>query len=260
MTGSLTTEATERDVSQLWIELAPYNGKKPNRLLVFLHGAGSTPETFTPLALAWQFKFTSAAAIVLQGVQPGITGRGFDWFHHSTDREQQRSDARQAAIEVTRRVRLAQQNFGLSTAMTSLIGFSQGAVLALEMARLPGPCAQIVVTHAGRLLSPLAAGEVIEPTIHLLHGEFDSQVLARHSLRAYRALRGADARVSVDIVADGVHSVGQDMVNIGTTRMMQSLFRGRKRISLEQYGQLLTLSMDSDQPQSATADSREPHH
>lgn len=232
-------------MEQLWIELAPYNGRKPERLLVFLHGAGSTPETFTPLALAWQFKFTSAAAIVLQGLQPGSTGHGFDWFSMSTDRDLRTRDACDAAVEVSRRIEQAQHNMGLDADRTTVVGFSQGANLALEIARMQHPCASIIVTHAGRLLRPLAAGQVIHPEIHLLHGEFDSQVLAQHSLRAYRALRGANARVSVDIVSDGVHSIGQDMVNVGTTRMMQTLFRGRKAISLAQYGPVLAYSMDS---------------
>ena len=244
-------------MEQLWIELAPYNGRAPDRLLVFLHGAGSTPETFTPLALAWQFKFTSAAAIVMQGLQPGATGHGYDWFAMSTDREARAQEACRAAREVSRRIAQAQENLGRDADRTTIVGFSQGANLALEIARMEQPCASIIVTHAGRLLRPLAEGQVIQPEIHLLHGEFDSQVLAQHSLRAYRALRGANASVSVDIVSDGVHSIGQDMVNVGTTRMMQTLFRGRKAISLAQYGPLLAYSTDSRDdadlsPQAAT--------
>lgn len=256
--NELQTNATPQD--QLWIELAPYNGKPPVRLLVFLHGAGSTPEMFTPLALAWQFKFTGAAAIVLQGLQPGATGYGFDWFSVTGDRQKRTANAQHAAREVSQRINRAQQEMGLAASNTTIIGFSQGANLALELARMPDPCADIVVAHAGQLLRPVVAGQQIRPTIHLLHGEFDSLVLAQHSLRAYRALRGANANVSIDIVADGVHSIGQDMVNVGTTRMMQTLFQGRKQISLEQYGPLLTVSMDSRQAQEACRFPPNRHH
>ncbi len=53
---------------QMWLEVTPHDSKPPRRLLVFLHGAGSRPETFAPLAIAWQYKFPGAIAIVMQGL------------------------------------------------------------------------------------------------------------------------------------------------------------------------------------------------
>jgi len=234
------------DRQQMWLELAPHDGKQPRRLLVFLHGAGSRPETFAPLAIAWQYKFPGAVALVMQGLEPGATGVGYDWYPTHCERDQQINAAAAAAIEVSRRVRIAQQSYELDESVTTVIGFSQGATLALEIARLESPCASMVVPHAARLLRPISAGLAIDPSIHLVHGELDSQVPAQHSIRAFRALRNAGARVSVDVVADGVHSIDQEMVNVGTTRVMQTVFRNRRPITLEQYGDLLTLSLDSE--------------
>jgi phospholipase/carboxylesterase len=237
---------TNSEQQQMWLELAPHDGQQPTRLLVFLHGAGSRPETFAPLAIAWQYKFPGAVALVMQGLEPGATGVGYDWYPTYSERDQQIKAAAAAAIEVSRRVCAAQQSYGLDESVTTIIGFSQGATLALEMARMDTPCASVVVPHAARLLRPITAGLAIDPSIHLLHGELDSQVPAQHSVRAFRALRNAGARVSVDVIADGVHSIDQEMVNVGTTRVMQTVFRNRRPISVEQYGDLLTLSLDSE--------------
>jgi len=95
------------------------------------------------------------------------------------------------------------------------------------------------------LIRPVTPGTVLTPTIHLLHGEFDTHVLAQQSLRAYRALRDANAKVSVDVIADGVHSIGQDMINVGTTRAMQTIFHRRKAITVQQFHTALAVSMDS---------------
>lgn len=241
--GSSSAAATQ--AGQLWLELAPHAGGKAQRLLVFLHGAGTTPETYVPLALAWQLKFPAAAAVILQGLVPGHTGAGRDWFDPRGTGFDQRDAAIAAAHEVGRRIVQAAGKWRLDSARTAVIGFSQGATLALELARLASPPMSIVIAHAARLLRPLPADAPIQPQVHLLHGELDSVVPAQQSVRAFRALRDAGARVSLDIVADGIHSVGQDMVNIGTARMLQTLFRHRKAIELGQYGASLTLSTDS---------------
>ncbi|MEZ5657388.1 MAG: alpha/beta fold hydrolase [Burkholderiaceae bacterium] len=230
---------------QLWLELAQHHGERPNRLLIFLHGAGSTPEAIVPLALAWQYKFPRARALVLQGLRAGGAGEGLDWFDGSGTGRDQQIRAHEAAEVVAARIAAAQQRAGLDAAATMIVGFSQGASLALEIARLARPCADIVVAYAGRLLAPLRPGTAIWPSVHLLHGELDSVVLAQHSVRAFRALRDAGARVSLDILTDGIHSIGQDMVNVGTSRALQTIYEGRKRIELDQYSAMLTVSTDT---------------
>jgi hypothetical protein len=49
-----------------------------------------------------------------------------------------------------------------------------------------------------------------------------------HSSQAFRGLTAIKADVSLDIVGDEAHAIGQDLVNVGTTRVMQTLFRGRR--------------------------------
>jgi phospholipase/carboxylesterase len=63
--------------------------------------------------------------------------------------------------------------------------------------------------------------------VHLIHGEFDSVVPAVHAGRAFRGLRALGVDVTLDIVEDEAHGIGQEMVNLGTTRVMQTVFRGR---------------------------------
>ncbi len=237
-----------RTGAPLWLELPPHRGGQPNRLLVFLHGAGSRPETFMPVALAWQFKFPGAVAIVLEGLSPARQGSGRDWFDGSGVAHEQAGRVHHAAQEVVKRIRSAQESLQIAPSATMIVGFSQGASVGLEMALLGDSCAAVVVAHAGRLHRAIAPGTLIKPSIHLLHGELDTHVLAQHSHRAYRMFREAGARVSLDVLADGVHSIGQDMINVGTTRAMQTVFRARKRISLDQFHVALAVSLDSDEP------------
>ncbi|MCO5106518.1 MAG: alpha/beta fold hydrolase [Burkholderiaceae bacterium] len=214
---------------QLWLELPPQSPRAPRRLLVFLHGAGSSAEAFAPIALAWQLKFPGATAAILEALRAGSLDRGRDWFDSrgvSADRQPRIEDA---CAVVAQRLEALQRTTGIDGSRTIVVGFSQGATVALELARSHAALASIVVSYAGQLARPIAPDERVAPTIHLLHGEFDSLVPAVHAERAYRGLSAAGADVTLDIAADEAHSIGQAMVNLGTTRVLQTLFRGRVR-------------------------------
>lgn len=199
----------------------------PRRLLVFLHGAGSTPETFVPVAIAWQLKFPGAIGAIIEGLRPGSLQSGRDWFDArgiATDRAA-RIDA--AAEELAERLRALQRDTSLTPADTVVVGFSQGATMALALARQRPAPAAIVVSYAGQLARPIAPGERIGPTVHLLHGELDSVVPAVHAERAFRGMQATGSDVTLDIVEDESHSIGQAMINVGTARVLATLFRGR---------------------------------
>jgi phospholipase/carboxylesterase len=210
---------------QVWLELPPISPAAPRRLLVFLHGEGSSPERFAPVAIAWQLKFPGATAVLLQGPR-GCAGGGWFDARHRGARGAQGVDP--VAAEVAARIAGLQRATGVGPADTVAIGHAQGATVALELARGHGALAGIVVAYAGRLARPIAEGERITAAVHLIHGEFDSVVPSVHATRALRGLRAAGADATLDIVEDEAHAIGQELVNLGTTRVMQTVFRGRR--------------------------------
>ncbi|RPH44786.1 MAG: hypothetical protein EHM87_09085 [Burkholderiales bacterium] len=213
------------DVDQVWLELPPISASAPRRLLVFLHGAGSSPETFAPVAIAWQLKFPGATAVLLQGLRR--FGGVADWFDPAARDAQGALQLDEASGTVAERIAGLQGTLGVDASETVVVGFGQGATLALELARTQAGLASIVVAYAGRLARPLRDGDRVGATVHLIHGEFDSVVPAVHASRAFRGLRALGTDVTLDIVEDEAHSIGQEMVNLGTTRVMQTVFRGR---------------------------------
>lgn len=213
----------------LWLELAPMSNAAPRRLLVFLHGAGSSAEAFAPVALAWQLKFPGAQAVVIEALQPSSVCAGRDWYDPSGPADEHGPRIAEAADEVARRILAAQESSGVDRLSTIVVGFSQGATIAIELARREPLTASIFVAYAGRLGRPIRPGETTTATIHLIHGELDSLVPPEQSERSFRRLRAAGVDVSLDIAIDGTHTIGQHMVNLGTMRVLRTLFRGRSR-------------------------------
>jgi phospholipase/carboxylesterase len=225
----MTNQEFRLPSEQLWLELPPISARAPRRLLVFLHGAGSRPEVFAPIAVSWQLKFPGATAAILQGLQPSPARDGLDWFDARGVAADRVERVDQATRTVATRLLALQQAAQVGSEQTVLVGFSQGATVALELARARPELASIVVAYAGRLATPIRSEERVSATIHLIHGELDSLVPAVHAKQALRGLRAIGADVTLDITEDGTHSIGQDMIILGTTRVLQTVFRGRAR-------------------------------
>lgn len=218
---------------QLWIELAPILPGPAKRVLVLLHGASSSPELFAPVAIAWQLKFPSAVAFVLQAPiavksQNGRPER-FSWLVPSDDLFERSVRTREAAEKLALTLALIEKQSGISANQTAVIGFGEGASLALEIARSDTRLADIVVSYAGQLSRSLSANERISSrSVHLLHGELDSIVTPDKSERAFRQIKRIHENVTFDVLVDGTHVIDQDSVIVGTTRAMQSIFQGRR--------------------------------
>ena len=213
---------------QQWVELRPIIASGTARLLVFLHGAGSTPDSFLPIAHSWQLKFPGATAVLMQGLEPAASHGGFDWFDGSGIASERCGRIERAAAQLAARLAAVQARCGIGAGRTVVIGFSQGATLALQLARSHPDCVAIVVSYAGQLARPIGPGEQVSATVHLIHGELDSLVPAVHALRAHRGLSAIGADVTLDVDEGGTHTIDRQMIILGTSRVMQTVFRSRR--------------------------------
>ena len=125
-------------------------------------------------------------------------------------------------------MRREQTNCGIAPESTVLIGFSQGGTVALEAVKqLPGLAGAVVAYSArfGRL--PLA-GASIRARVHLVHGEHDAIVSRVHSERAARVLAAMHVPVTLDIVEDLGHALSHHAVSLGSLRLLQGIYEGRR--------------------------------
>ena len=163
------------------------------QLLLLFHGVGSSAEDLRPLGQALAALRPQAFVVSVRSPEASDAGQGWRWFSvqgvTEADRPQRVAAAMPRFVDA---VRAWQRESGVGPAATALIGFSQGAIMALESTQQTDPIAQRVIALAGRFAQPprVAPPHVV---LHLLHGEQDRVMpwaLATEAATQWRALRG----------------------------------------------------------------------
>ena len=125
----------------------------PSQLVLLFHGVGSSARDLAPLGEALAPHLSSAAIVSVQA--PDAAGSGWQWFSVQGITETNRPARVAAAMpRFTQAVQQWQAACAIESVGTTLIGFSQGAIMALESTQLESPPAARVISLAGRFTRP----------------------------------------------------------------------------------------------------------
>lgn len=179
-------------------------GATADRLLLLFHGVGSVPATMVPLGQRLAQAWPTAMVVAVPSPFPSDISAGLQWFSVRGVTEENRPARIEAALPLFRQtVRHWQAEAGIDAAATVLVGFSQGAIMALEATRGRPPLAGSVLAFAGRYAT--LPDEAPSARIHLLHGEQDSVIGVEWARAAAARLHELGAAVTLDTQAGVGH-------------------------------------------------------
>jgi phospholipase/carboxylesterase len=212
--GEITVPSDPADV----MELLPAQGA-PRLLFILLHGYGARADDLLPLAEALRYEFPAAACVLPQGFEPTDPPFGRQWFSLREINERNRPERVAAALPALADfVRAQQQRYGIVNPDTALVGFSQGAIMALELATQYDGLVGRVLAFSGRYARlPSTAPELT--SIHLFHGEDDEVVPAAHTRAAYERLAELQGDVTVDLASAVGHELHPALVARAISRL-----------------------------------------
>ena len=208
---------------QVPIEWLPAEGA-PEQLILLLHGAGAGAVSMAPPAQALRAEFPQAAILAPDAPQAYDGGsRGRQWFSLTAIDDASRIARVAAALPPLRQwIRATQDRLRVPPMATAMAGFSQGAILGLELALADDGLAGRVLAFSGRFVQPPALAPR-HTTLHLFHGGADRVIAAAHSSAALEwmgALRG-------DATLDIAEGVGHEL---HPALLQRALFRLRNHI------------------------------
>lgn len=183
-------------------------------LLLLLHGVGSSADDLVPLGRALAAGRPQAWVVSVRAPNPSDFGAGWQWFSVQGVTDASRPGRVAAAMPAFRqRTSAWQERAGVAPLGTALIGFSQGAIMALESTQqLELPAASRVIAVAGRFARPPHSAPTATD-IHLMHGQADRVMLIGLAFDADRALRALGARSTLDIYPGLGHSIDARVVD-----------------------------------------------
>lgn len=215
---------------QIAIEHRPARGR-PEQLVMLLHGWAQDAAALAPLAEALHREFPQSAVLVPESPTPADGGRkGRMWYSIEGLADDRGLWPARVAAQVealTPWVRAQQQRLGVSEAATCLGGFSQGAVLSLEMVARHDGIAGRVLAFGGRYCTLSEAAPQLT-TLHFLHGRDDAIFPLAEVQRALEHLGARHGDATVDIA----HGVGHQL---HPALIERALFRLRNHIPLRTW-------------------------
>lgn len=201
------------------IELLP-NVMPAKQLFIMLHGVGSKPSDLVPLANYLKEVFPSAGFFLPEGTFPfDGGGHGRQWFSIGAVSEENRV-ARVAEVMtgLHELVKQAQDRFNVLQPDTALIGFSQGAIMALEFSIAHDGGVGRVLAFSGRFARlPEKAPELT--TLHLLHGESDAVIPVTYAQAAIEKLQELGGDATLDIVSEVGHEINTELAEHAVRRL-----------------------------------------
>lgn len=225
----------------LAIEHLPARGR-PEQLLLLLHGWAQEAQALAPLADALHAEFPQAAVLVPESATPADGGRrGRMWYSIEGLRESPAVWPARVAEQVTALepwVRAQQRRLGVSEAATCLGGFSQGAVLSLELAARHDGLAGRVLAFGGRYVE-LPARAPQQTTLHFFHGQDDRVFPVGEVRQMFEQLAAREGDATCDIA----HGVGHE---VHPALIDRALFRLRNHIPMRTWRAALGAAQGAD--------------
>jgi len=202
------------------------NSGKAKKLVVLLHGYGSDGNDMISLSQFWAGILPDAMFVAPNAPDAcAINPMGYQWFELDTsstlDLEKNISrlnGSKAARPNIEHFLQSLWRETGLSARDTILIGFSQGAMMALEVGLALEEELKGIVAFSGGLPDPKnMAGKIkSKPPICFVHGGNDDVVPVGMSVVSSEELKKLGLDVRLHISPTATHTIAQDGLEFAT--------------------------------------------
>lgn len=197
------------------------------QLILLFHGVGAMPLDMVPLGVRLAQAFPAAFVVSVAGANDSTLGQGREWFSVVGISEANRAARVEGALPAfAAAVAHWQRESGVTPHGTALVGFSQGAIMALastqphdESTQHATPLAARIVALAGRFAAMPPQPVPSATTLHLVHGKQDAVIPYSFTVQAAEHLVAHGADLTADVIPFLGHTVSEDVIDLVVQRL-----------------------------------------
>jgi phospholipase/carboxylesterase len=189
------------------------------QLFLLFHGVGAAPDDLVPLGQVLAQAFPQSLIVSVQAPHDCPYSDGYQWFSVDGITEAQRMERTAQALPLFQQiVQQWQHSTGIGPEATALVGFSQGAIMALAASQAQSALAARIVALSGRF-SSLPDLAPVDTTLHLFHGKQDAVIPYAHTVHAAERLVELGADVTADVIPFVGHEINDEIANLVIERL-----------------------------------------
>lgn len=199
----------------LQFKKTPALSGKTKQLVVLLHGYGADGADLLGLADPLGPHLPDAAFIAPDAPERAQGGYGLQWFPipwlDGSSEEAAAQGLARASVDLHGFLDAQLAEEGLKDKHLAILGFSQGAMMALHVAPRRAAAMAGVVAISGRLLAPeMIADITAKPPVLLIHGDDDQVVPFGNMSHAGQVLTGAGVDTYGHVMKGTGHGIAPD--------------------------------------------------
>ncbi len=197
----------------------PPEGGQAKQLFLLFHGVGAAPDDLVPLGRILAQSFPQSAVVSVQAPHDCPYSSGYQWYSVDSVTDAQRVERTALALPLFQQaVQQWQHAFGVTEDATALVGFSQGAIMALSSTQHAPRLAARIVALSGRFnqLPDIAPSDC---TLHLIHGKQDAVIPYAHTVYAAERLVQLGADVTADVIPFAGHEINEEIAALVIERL-----------------------------------------
>lgn len=195
--------------------LKPRSGAPPKKIILLLHGFGSSGTDMISLAPQWQDALPDTLFLAPHAPQRcAMMGDGYQWWGLSGFAPSAlAAGAAAAAPAIDAFIDRKLTQYGLTEADLALVGFSQGTMMALHIGLRRPRAVAAIVGYSGMLTGTagLANDDYSKPPVLLVHGTADPVV----PIAALHMSESGLKRLGVEVTTHISHGIAHSVDPVG---------------------------------------------
>ena len=207
--------------------IKPLSKEKPKQAIILCHGYGGDGEDISLLAINWQRFLPNTIFLCPNGPETcSINPTGFQWFDLEIEKEE---IILEKSLVAEKKLILfideVLDNFQLEPKNLSLIGFSQGCMMSIQVGLKKKQQINCIIGYSGKVINKKHLSNNInsKPKLFLMHGANDTIVSPTHLLEAKEYFHQHGLKIKTKLFNNCEHKIPIEGSSLGLSFLKKNL-------------------------------------